>query len=224
MPFRQKTTELQAFGFDSQDCKSFKGNCDGNENLLIRIRKTDLGDILNKTAYGTSQIYVRAERQEALAIQPGYSIKIETKNKILVFDVSTIHMLISLNQRPRLCRSAVLSGFFEFRPEKTELQTFCFDSEDCKSFKGNCDGNGKLFIRIRKKDLEDILNNTAYGTSQIYVRVEKQEQLKIQSGCTINIKTKDKILVFDVTHVHMLKSLNQRPRFSRTAVLSGVFA
>ena len=224
MPFRQQTTELQAFGFDSEDCKSFKGSCDGNEKLCIRIRKTDIDDILNSTAYGTSQIYVRAERQEPLAIQPGYSVKIETKNKVLVFDVSSIHMLTSLNQRPRFSRSAVLSGVFVFRQETTELQAFGFDSEDCRSFKGNCAGNEKLFIRIRKKDLGEILNSTAYGTSQIYVRVERQEQLKIQPGCTVNIKTKDKILAFDVSNIHMLTSLNQRPRFSRTAVLSGIFA
>ena len=224
MPFRQKTTELQAFGFDSEDCRSFKGNCDGNEKLCIRIRKTDIDEILNSTAYGTSQIYVRAERQEPLAIQPGYTVKIETKNKILVFDVSSIHMLTSLNQRPRFSRSAVLSGFFVFRKETTELQAFGFDSEDCRSFKGNCDGNEKLFIRIRKKDLDDILNNTAYETSQIYVRVDRQEQFKIQPGSTVNIKTKDKVLVFDVSSIHMLTSLKQRPRFSQIAVLSGIFA
>jgi hypothetical protein len=224
MPFRQKTTELQAFGFDSEDCRSFKGNCDGNEKLCIRIRKTDIDEILNSTAYGTSQIYVRAERQEPLAIQPGYTVKIETKNKILVFDVSSIHMLTSLNQRPRFSRSAVLSGFFVFRKETTELQAFGFDSEDCRSFKGNCDGNEKLFIRIRKKDLDDILNNTAYETSQIYVRVDRQEQFKIQPGSTVNIKTKDKVLVFDVSSIHMLTSLKQRPRLSQIAVLSGIFA
>jgi hypothetical protein len=112
MPFRQKTTELQAFGFDSEDCKSFKGNCEGNEKLFIRIRKKDLREILNNTAYGTSQIYVRSERQEALQIQPGYSINITTKNKNFVFDVSSIHMLTSLNQRPRFSRTAVLSGTF----------------------------------------------------------------------------------------------------------------
>ena len=224
MPFRQKTTELLAFGFDSEDCRSFKGNCDGNEKLCIRIRKKDIDEILKGTAYGTSQIYVRAERQEPLAIQPGYSVKIETKNKILVFDVSSIYMLTSLNQRPRFSRSAVLSGVFVFRQETTELQAFGFESEDCRSFKGNCDGNEMLFIRIRKKDLDDILNNTSYGTSQIYVRVKRQEQLKIQSGCTVNIRTKKKILVFDVTSIHMLTSLNQRPRFPQTAVLSGVFA
>ena len=224
MPFRQTTTELQAFGFDSEDCKSFKGNCDGNENLFIRIRKKDLADILNSTAYGTSQIYVRAERKEPLAIQPGYPVTIETKNKILVFDVSGIHMLTSLNQRPRYSRSAVLSGNFAFRRETSELQAFGFDSEDCKSLKGSCEVNEKLFIRIRKKDLGEILNGTAHGTSLIYVRVERQEQLKIQVGCSIKIKIKDKILVFGVSNIHMLTSLNQRPGLSRTAVLSGIFA
>jgi hypothetical protein len=112
MPFRQKTTELQAFGFDSEDCKAFKGNCEGNEKLFIRIRKKDLGAILNSTTFGLSQIYVRSERQEPLQIQPGYSINITTKNKVLVFDVSSIHMMTSLNQRPRFSRTAVLSGTF----------------------------------------------------------------------------------------------------------------
>ena len=32
------------------------------------------------------------------------------------------------------------------------------------------------------------------------------------------------VLVFEVSSIHMLTSLNQRPRFSRTAVLSGIFA
>jgi hypothetical protein len=112
MPFRQRTTELQEFRFDSKDCKSFKGDCEGNDKLFIRIRKTEIGDILGKTTYGISQIYVRADRDRPLQIQPGYSINIKTKTKVLVFEVSGIHMLTSLNQRPRFSRTAVLSGIF----------------------------------------------------------------------------------------------------------------
>jgi hypothetical protein len=112
MPFRQHTTELQQFRFDSKDCKSFKGDCEGNDKLFIRIRKKDISDILDKTTYGTSQIYVRAERDSPLQIQPGYSIKIKTKTDVLVFEVSGIHMLTSLNHRPRFSRTAVLSGIF----------------------------------------------------------------------------------------------------------------
>ncbi len=112
MPFRQRTTELQEFRFDSKDCKSFKGDCPGNDKLFIRIRKKDLSDILDKTTYGTSQIYVRAERDRPLQIQPGYSVNIKMSSKTLVFEVSSIHMLTSLNQRPRFSRTAVLSGIF----------------------------------------------------------------------------------------------------------------
>ena len=112
MPFRQHTTELQQFRFDSKDCKSFKGHCEGNDKLFIRIRKRDISDILDKTTYSTSQIYVRAEKDSPLQIQPGYSIKIETKRDVLAFEVSSIHMLTSLNHRPRFSRTAVLSGIF----------------------------------------------------------------------------------------------------------------
>ena len=112
MPFRQNTTELQQFQFDSKDCKSFKGDCEGNDKLFIRIRKKDMGDILEKTTYGISQIYVRTDKDSPLLIQPGYSINIKTKTDVLVFEVSSIHMLTSLNQRPRFSRTAVLSGIF----------------------------------------------------------------------------------------------------------------
>ena len=83
MPFRQHTTELQKFRFDSKDCKSFEGNCEGNDKLFIRIRKKDIGDILDKTAFGTSQIYVRAQKDRPLQIQPGYSINIRTKTTVV---------------------------------------------------------------------------------------------------------------------------------------------
>jgi len=112
MPFRQRTTELQEFRFDSRDCKSFKGCCDGNDKLFIRIRKKDISDILDKTTYGTSQIYVRAEQEQPLQIQPGFSINIKIKGMDIVFEVSSIHMLTSLNKRPRFSRTAVLSGIF----------------------------------------------------------------------------------------------------------------
>lgn len=112
MPFRQRTTELQEFRFDSKDCKSFKGDCEGNDKLFIRIRKRDISDIFDKTTYGTSQIYVRAERDRPLQIQPGYSINIKTNTTVVVFEVSSIHILTSLNQRPRFSRTAVLSGIF----------------------------------------------------------------------------------------------------------------
>jgi hypothetical protein len=112
MPFRQRTTELQEFRFDSKDCKSFKGNCEGNDKLFIRIRKKDISDVLNKTTYGISQIYVRADHDKPLQIQPGFSINIKIKDTVIVFEVSSIHMLTSLNKRPRFSRTAVLSGIF----------------------------------------------------------------------------------------------------------------
>ena len=56
MPFRQRKTELQEFRFDSKDCKSFKGDCEGTAKLFIRIRKTDIGDILSKTTYGRNDV------------------------------------------------------------------------------------------------------------------------------------------------------------------------
>jgi hypothetical protein len=112
MPFRQRTTELQEFRFDCKDCKSFKGDCEGNDKLFIRIRKKDISDILNKTTYGISQIYVRADQDKPLQIQPGFSINIKIKDSVIVFEVSSIHMLTSLNKRPRFSRTAVLSGIF----------------------------------------------------------------------------------------------------------------
>ena len=112
MPFRQQTTELQAVGFDSRDCKRFWGSSEGHGKLFIRIRNKDLTDILNDTAYGTSQIYARTEKTEPLQVQPGYSVHIKTKGRDLVFQVSGIHVFASINQRPRFSRTAVLSGSF----------------------------------------------------------------------------------------------------------------
>ena len=112
MPRRQDTTELQAFRFDSRDCKSFRASCAAHDRLFIRIRKTDLTDILRHTTYGTSQIYVRAEQTESLQVQPGESMHIKTKANDIVFEVSSIHVLTSISQRPRFVRTAVLSGRF----------------------------------------------------------------------------------------------------------------
>ena len=112
MPFRQQTTELQAFGFDSRDCKRFWGSSEGHSKLFIRIRNKDLTYILNDTAYGTSQIYARTEQTEPLQVQPGYSVHIKTKSRDLVFQVSGIHVFASINRRPRFSRTAVLSGSF----------------------------------------------------------------------------------------------------------------
>ena len=112
MPRRQETTELQAFRFDSRDCKSFRASTVAHDNLFIRIRKIDLPDIMKYTTYDRSQIYVRAEQTEALQVQPGDIIHIKIKQEIVDFQVSSIHVLTSINQRPRFVRTAVLSGSF----------------------------------------------------------------------------------------------------------------
>jgi len=112
MPRRQDTTELQAFRFDSRDCKSFRASCTAHERLFIRIRKTDLADILKHTTFGTSQIYVRAEQTESLQVQPGESVRVKTKTTEFSFEVSSIHVLTSISQRPRFVRTAILSGSF----------------------------------------------------------------------------------------------------------------
>ena len=100
MPRRQDTTELQAFRFDSRDCKSFRASCTSHDRLFIRIRKNDLTDVLKHTTYGTSQIYVRAEQTESLQVQPGESLHIKIKSNVLVFQVASIHVLTSISQRP----------------------------------------------------------------------------------------------------------------------------
>jgi hypothetical protein len=112
MPRRQETTELQAFRFDSRDCKSFRASTVAHDNLFIRIRKTDLADIMKHATYERAQIYVRAEQTEALQVQPGDTIHIKIKKQIVDFEVSSIHVLTSINQRPRFVRTAVLSGSF----------------------------------------------------------------------------------------------------------------
>ena len=112
MPRRQETTELQAFRFDSRDCKSFRASTVAHDNLFIRIRKPDLPDIMKHTTYDRAQIYVRAEKTEALQVQPGDTIHIKIKKQIVDFQVSSIHVLTSINQRPRFVRTAVLSGSF----------------------------------------------------------------------------------------------------------------
>ena len=112
MPRRQETTELQAFRFDSRDCKSFRASCTAHESLFIRIRKMDLPDIMNHNTYDRSQIYVRADKTEALQVQPGESIHIKIKQQDFHFEVLSIHVLTSINQRPWFVRTAVLSGSF----------------------------------------------------------------------------------------------------------------
>jgi hypothetical protein len=112
MPRRQDTTELQAFRFDSRDCKSFRASCGAHERLFIRIRKVDLADVLRHTTYGTSQVYVRAEQTESLQVQPGDSMHIKSKGHDILFQVSSIHVLTSISQLPRFVRTAVLSGSF----------------------------------------------------------------------------------------------------------------
>ena len=112
MPRRQEITELQAFRFDGRDCKSFRASTTAHDNLFIRIRKTDLPDIMKHTIYDRAQIYVRAEQTEALQVQPGDTIHIKIKKQIVDFEVSSIHVLTSINQRPRFVRTAVLSGSF----------------------------------------------------------------------------------------------------------------
>ena len=112
MPRRQETTELQAFRFDSRDCKSFRASTVAHDNLFIRIRKVDLADVLRRTTYGTSQVYVRAEQTETLQVQPGDSMHIKSKGHDILFQVSSIHVLTSISQRPRFVRTAILSGSF----------------------------------------------------------------------------------------------------------------
>jgi hypothetical protein len=112
MPRRHETTELQAFRFDSRDCTSFRASTVSHDNLFIRIRKPDLPDIMKHTTYDIAQIYVRAEQTEALQVQPGDIIHIKIKQEIVDFQVLSIHVLTSINQRPRFVRTAVLSGSF----------------------------------------------------------------------------------------------------------------
>ena len=112
MPRRQETTELQAFRFDSRDCKSFRASCTAHESLFIRIRKMDLPDIMKHSTYDRSQIYVRAEQTEALQVQPGETLHIKINKQDVYFQISSIHVLTSINQRPRFVRTAVLSGSF----------------------------------------------------------------------------------------------------------------
>ena len=117
MPRRQdihelQATELHAFRFDSRDCKSFRASCTSHDRLFIRIRKMDLPDVIKHTAYDRAQIYVRADRTEALKVQPGEVIIIKMNRDIIHFEISSIHVLVSINQRPRFVRTAVLSGSF----------------------------------------------------------------------------------------------------------------
>ena len=117
MPRRQdihelQATELQAFRFDSRDCKSFRASCTSHGSLFIRIRKTDLPSIMQQNIYGTTQMYVRAERTEALQVQPGDTLHVTIKKQNMHFEISSIHVLTSINQKPRFVRTAVLSGSF----------------------------------------------------------------------------------------------------------------
>ena len=112
MPKRQNQTELQAFRFDSRECTSFWASSTAHERLFIRIRKKDLDDIVNHNTYEQSQIYVRSNVKEALKVQPEESILIKIKKQDFHFQVSSIHVLESINQRPRFVRTAVLSGSF----------------------------------------------------------------------------------------------------------------
>lgn len=112
MPRREDITELQAFRFDSRDCKSFRASGLAHDNLFIRIRKTDLPDIMKHNTYDRSQIYVRAGQTEALKVQPGETLHIKIKQQDIYFQISSIHVLTSINQRPRFVRTAVLSGSF----------------------------------------------------------------------------------------------------------------
>ena len=72
----------------------------------------DLPDIIKHTTHDRAQIYVRADRTEALQVQPGEILLIKMKKDNIHFEISSIHILASINQRPRFVRTAVLSGSF----------------------------------------------------------------------------------------------------------------
>jgi hypothetical protein len=55
---------------------------------------------------------VRAEQTESLQVQPGDSMHIKIKANDVFFQVSSIHVLTSISQRPRFVRTAILSGSF----------------------------------------------------------------------------------------------------------------
>ena len=112
MPIRQRTTPLLAFRFDSPNCVKCSGSSDKHANMLVRIRKDDLANIERNTTYGESQVYVRVPDTQALSLDMGSFITINTKKCELCFRVSSIHVLTSITSRTRFHRTAVLSGRF----------------------------------------------------------------------------------------------------------------
>ena len=112
MPIRTQTTDLLKFGFDSKHCKSCKASSEQDEKLHARIRKRDINDILDRSTYELTQIYVRADRDKPLLVQPGQSVILNFNRRKLIFKVSSIHVLHAIAHRPRFVRTAILSGSF----------------------------------------------------------------------------------------------------------------
>ena len=112
MPIRTQTTELLKFGFDSKQCKTYKASSENDKNLLVRLRKRDMKDILDNTSYDSTQMYVRADQDKPLMVQPGQNVLVKIKNNELIFKVNSMHVLTSLAHRPRFVRTAILSGSF----------------------------------------------------------------------------------------------------------------
>jgi len=112
MPKRQQATELVAFGFDSPNCVKCPASSEKHSKISVRIRKDDFAKLGSNASTGTSQIYVRVPQQEALSVDVGHCIIIDTKKRELSFEVSSIHVLTSIMSQTRFIRTAVLSGRF----------------------------------------------------------------------------------------------------------------
>jgi len=115
MPKRQQATPLLAFGFTSTNCVKCTGSSQNHSKMVVRMRKDDLARIESDEAHaadGAAQIYVRVPEQEALSVDVGSCININTKKSELSFEVSSIHVLTSIMSQTRFVRTAVLSGRF----------------------------------------------------------------------------------------------------------------
>ena len=112
MPIRQRATPLLAFGFTSTNCVKCSGSSNNHSKMVVRIRKEDLVRIESNATPDASQIYVRVPAQEALSVDVGSCINIDTKKSELSFEVSSIHVLTSIVSQTRFVRTAVLSGRF----------------------------------------------------------------------------------------------------------------
>jgi hypothetical protein len=103
----------------------------------------------------------------------------------------------------------------------SQLQRLQLRFASCAPGSASCEEHEKIKVRIRKRDLENLEENSLHYV-EMYAQCAPSEALRIRQGSILQIElTQGSTFDFTVVAIHVLPSLSKRNGLVRTCILSG---